>query len=257
MSSFIVNSFQIPNAVIDELMADLSGAELKCYLYVLRKTKGWNKQEDAISTSQFMAACNLSNRKVIDACNRLVELGLLEQKNGARGVKVFSVKSSTYEESSHVKKVHSTYEESSQDPMKKVHTQNNNINNTTKNNNNNPLPPKGESASADTCLGETQKTKIDYQSVIDIFNDVFADTPVSKIKVLNDERKKQVRRLAKELNSQFGVYTTKAFEDYFLDFKEQTIQKTWYWGQNDRNWVVDLDYITRPKVFAKTVENSL
>ena len=138
MSDFIVNSFQLPNSVIDELLADLTGAELKCYLYVLRKTKGWNKEEDAISVSQFMKVTGLSNRKVIDACERLVELGLLEQKIGSNKIKVFSVKdykTSSSEESSLVKKVHSGSEESSLSVVKKVHTQNNNINNTTKNNN--------------------------------------------------------------------------------------------------------------------------
>nr|DAM72542.1 MAG TPA: replication protein O [Caudoviricetes sp.] len=137
MSDFIVNSFQLPNSVIDELLADLTGAELKCYLYVLRKTKGWNKEEDAISVSQFMKVTGLSNRKVIDACERLVELGLLEQKIGSNKIKVFSVKdykTSGSEESSLVKKVHSSSEESSLSVVKKVHTQNNNINNTTKNN---------------------------------------------------------------------------------------------------------------------------
>ena len=138
MSDFAVNSFQLPNSVIDELLADLTGAELKCYLYVLRKTKGWNKEEDAISVSQFMKVTGLSNRKVIDACERLVELGLLEQKIGSNKIKVFSVKdykTSSSEESSLVKKVHSGSEESSLSVVKKVHTQNNNINNTTKNNN--------------------------------------------------------------------------------------------------------------------------
>ena len=138
MSDFIVNSFQLPNSVIDELLADLTGAELKCYLHVLRKTKGWNKEEDAISVSQFMKVTGLSNRKVIDACERLVELGLLEQKIGSNKIKVFSVKdykTSSSEESSLVKKVHSSSEESSLSVVKKVHTQNNNINNTTKNNN--------------------------------------------------------------------------------------------------------------------------
>lgn len=138
MVDFIVNSFQLPNSVIDELLADLTGAELKCYLYVLRKTKGWNKEEDAISVSQFMKVTGLSNRKVIDACERLVELGLLEQKIGSNKTKVFSVKdykTSSSEESSLVKKVHSSSEESSLSVVKKVHTQNNNINNTTKNNN--------------------------------------------------------------------------------------------------------------------------
>lgn len=146
MSKFIVNSFQLPNAVIDDLLSDLTGAELKCYLYVLRKTKGWNREEDAISVSQFMKVTGLSNRKVIDACEKLIELGLLEQKTGANKVKVFSVKDykiSGSEESSLVKKVHSGSEESSQRVVEKVHTQNNNINNTTKNNKN-PLPPKAK-----------------------------------------------------------------------------------------------------------------
>lgn len=145
MSDFVVNSFQLPNSVIDELLADLTGAELKCYLYVLRKTKGWNKEEDAISVSQFMKVTGLSNRKVIDACERLVELGLLEQKIGSNKIKVFSVKdykTSSSEESSLVKKVHSSSEESSLSVVKKVHTQNNNINNTTKNNNNNTRTAK-------------------------------------------------------------------------------------------------------------------
>ena len=145
MVDFIVNSFQLPNSVIDELLADLTGAELKCYLYVLRKTKGWNKEEDSISVSQFMKVTGLSNRKVIDACERLVELGLLEQKIGSNKIKVFSVKdykTSSSEESSLVKKVHSGSEESSLSVVKKVHTQNNNINNTTKNNNNNTRTAK-------------------------------------------------------------------------------------------------------------------
>lgn len=130
MSKFIPNSFQVPNAVIDELMAELSGAELKVYLLVLRKTKGWNKETDAISVSQFMESCNLSNRKVIDACNKLVELGLLEQKIGRNKIKVFSVKNYSCEESSLVKKVHSGSEESSLSVVKKVHTQNNTKQNT-------------------------------------------------------------------------------------------------------------------------------
>lgn len=142
-SRFIPNSFQVPNAVIDELMAELSGAELKLYLFVLRKTKGWNKEADAISVSQFMEACKLSNRKVIDGCKRLVELGLLAQVTGSRGTKVFSVKNYTCEESSLVKKVHSTSEESSLVTSEESSHTKYQVKNTTKNNN--PLnPPTGE-----------------------------------------------------------------------------------------------------------------
>ncbi|AVJ00247.1 phage replication protein O, N-terminal domain [Haemophilus influenzae] len=106
-------------------MAELSGAELKCYLAILRKTKGWNKDFDAVSVTQLMSVTGLSNRAVIDACNHLVELNLLYQKTGSRGVKIFSVNlcnNFTSEKSSPV-----TSEKSS-------HTKNN-IKNTTQNTN--------------------------------------------------------------------------------------------------------------------------
>lgn len=137
-SRFITNSFQVPNAVIDELMAELSGAELKCYLAILRKTKGWNKDFDAVSVTQLMSVTGLSNRAVIDACNHLVELNLLYQKTGSRGVKIFSVNlcnNFTSEKSSPVKKVHGTSEKSSPVTSEKSSHTKNNIKNTTQNTN--------------------------------------------------------------------------------------------------------------------------
>ncbi|KAA6208114.1 hypothetical protein F1968_11050, partial [Avibacterium paragallinarum] len=108
-NQFIPNSFQLPNSVVDDLIRDLTGSELKCYLVIVRKTKGWNKEYDAISISQLMEVTGLSNRAVIDACNRLTEIGLLTRQKGARGVNVFTpnlCKKFTSEESSPVKKVH-------------------------------------------------------------------------------------------------------------------------------------------------------
>ncbi|HII3690477.1 TPA: replication protein, partial [Pasteurella multocida] len=136
-SKFIPNSFQVPNAVIDDLMSQMSGAELKCYLAVIRKTKGWNKEEDAISITQLMEVTGLSNRKVIDACNSLVEIGLLNQKTGARNTKIFSInwcKKFTSEESSLVKKVHGKCEESSLVTSEESSHTKNNIKNTPTNN---------------------------------------------------------------------------------------------------------------------------
>ena len=141
MSKFIPNAFQIPNSVIDELLAKLTCAELKCYLFVVRKTKGWNKESDSISVSQFMEVTGLSNRSVITACESLVEMGLLERSGGERKLNTYSVKafeiSQTGEKSSSDKtgeNFSQTGEKSSSDLVKKVHTQNNNKN-TIQNNN--------------------------------------------------------------------------------------------------------------------------
>lgn len=125
MSKFIPNAFQIPNSVIDELLAKLTCAELKCYLFVVRKTKGWNKESDSISVSQFMKVTGLSNRSVITACESLVEMGLLERSGGERKLNTYSVKAFD---------ISQTGEKSSSDLVKKVHTQNNNKN-TIQNNN--------------------------------------------------------------------------------------------------------------------------
>ena len=139
MSKFIPNAFQIPNSVIDELLAKLTCAELKCYLFVVRKTKGWNKESDSISVSQFMEVTGLSNRSVITACESLVEMGLLERSGGERKLNTYSVKafdfSETGEKSSSDKtgeNFSETGEKSSSDLVKKVHTQNNNKKNTKK-----------------------------------------------------------------------------------------------------------------------------
>ena len=148
MSKFIPNAFQIPNSVIDELLAKLTCAELKCYLFVVRKTKGWNKEFDSISVSQFMEVTGLSNRSIITACESLVEMGLLERSGGERKLNTYSVKafeiSQTGEKSSSDKtgektsptgeNFSQTGEKSSSDLVKKVHIQNNNKN-TIQNNN--------------------------------------------------------------------------------------------------------------------------
>ena len=141
MSKFIPNAFQIPNSVIDELLAKLTCSELKCYLFVVRKTKGWNKESDSISASQFMEVTGLSKKSVITACESLVQMGLLERSGGERKLNTYSVKafyfSESGEKSTPVKSgvnFSESGEKSTPDLVKKLHPQNNNKN-TIQNNN--------------------------------------------------------------------------------------------------------------------------
>ena len=140
MSKFIPNAFQIPNSVVDELMAEMSGVELKCYLFVIRKTKGWNKEYDAISLTQFIKFTGASKTAVVDALKNLVELGLLVKKTGVRNTSVYAINlfgNQTSSENELVQKVNSTSSESELvTSSESEHTKNNNINTTTKNKNN-------------------------------------------------------------------------------------------------------------------------
>lgn len=78
MSRFIVNSFQIPNAIVDELMRHLSGNALKCYLLISRNTTGWGKSSDKISIDQFLRMTGIKDKRtVISDLDELVKLNLI------------------------------------------------------------------------------------------------------------------------------------------------------------------------------------
>lgn len=80
MSSFIPNSFQLPNALIDDgVMAEMKGAALAIYILIVRKTRGWQKETDAISISQFMKFTGYGKDAVISGAEKLVTLGLVSR----------------------------------------------------------------------------------------------------------------------------------------------------------------------------------
>jgi len=64
MNKFIPNSFQVPNVLVDEYITELSSHAFKLLIFIIRKTKGWQKEKDTISTSQLaevMGVKKLSN----------------------------------------------------------------------------------------------------------------------------------------------------------------------------------------------------
>lgn len=79
---FIPNSFQIANSVIDEYLSQMSGNALKCYILIVRKTRGWQKTHDSLSISQIQKATGIKSEKTVEkAINELVELGLIGKQS--------------------------------------------------------------------------------------------------------------------------------------------------------------------------------
>lgn len=75
---YIPNAFQIPNAVIDQHMAELSGTAFKCYALIIRKTAGWHKEVDYIPVSQFLQLCGIKKPETItSALQELEKIGLI------------------------------------------------------------------------------------------------------------------------------------------------------------------------------------
>src|SRR5215210_205141 len=56
----------IPDEIFDELMAELSGAELKVLLYICRRTFGFKKEKDKISLNQIANGIVTRDGRVLD-----------------------------------------------------------------------------------------------------------------------------------------------------------------------------------------------
>src|SRR5918998_799706 len=57
---------QVPDELFDELMAYLSGAELKVLLYIIRRTFGFKKDSDNISLRQICNGIKTREGEVLD-----------------------------------------------------------------------------------------------------------------------------------------------------------------------------------------------
>lgn len=77
MSKFTPNSFQVPNAFVDEVLCQIGDPAAKLYLIICRKTRGWYKEFDSISLSQFQKFSGKSRPTVTKALSELIQVGLV------------------------------------------------------------------------------------------------------------------------------------------------------------------------------------
>lgn len=72
-----INHTQIANEFLDNYMAICTGAEVKVFLAISRKTIGWHKETDKISLSLLETMTGLSNRHLVRAIKSLEEKELI------------------------------------------------------------------------------------------------------------------------------------------------------------------------------------
>ncbi len=77
MSKIVPNTFQTPNAMVDDFMRYLTGEETKCYLVLVRKIFGWHKEKDRIASSKIAEFTGLSEDTVKDCMKSLTSFGLV------------------------------------------------------------------------------------------------------------------------------------------------------------------------------------
>ena len=92
-----------PNDLIDDHMPDMSMAELKVVMVVLRKTVGWQKPKDVISLSQFVDATGLTRKPVTKGISDAIDRGVLCRERSGQSFRYWISSSG---ESPPVEKVH-------------------------------------------------------------------------------------------------------------------------------------------------------
>lgn len=91
MSKYTPNSFQVTNAFVDDAMNKISDPAVKIYLIINRKTRGWNKEVDALSISQLEKLSGKSRPTVVKCTNELVKVGLVTLHEQSVHGNVFSL----------------------------------------------------------------------------------------------------------------------------------------------------------------------
>lgn len=91
MSKYVPNSFQVTNAFVDEAMNKISDPAVKIYLIINRKTRGWNKEKDALSIKQLEELSGKSHPTVVKCTKELIKVGLVKLHKQSVHGNVFSL----------------------------------------------------------------------------------------------------------------------------------------------------------------------
>lgn len=124
------------------------------------------------------------------------------------------------------------------------------------------ISANAEHADEKTKTSKREKISVDYQGVMNAWNEIFNGSPIHMLKTLSQERKKAILKVAKVMLETPDVEScsVEVFTGYFQDFLSQAnsrANKFFFGGPNGDGWVAKFDYIMKPKTFLNTWENSL
>ncbi|MDY0532057.1 hypothetical protein NMV36_11765 [Pasteurella multocida] len=101
---------------------------------------------------------------------------------------------------------------------------------------------------------------IDYVGIGKAYNQCVAETgknlpSLADPENLSQARKRKIKILAAVMKKRFGSCDAETFKNYFLDFMKSA--RSFYFGENERGWRADFEYIVSEKIMDKTIEGSL
>ncbi|EAA7556000.1 replication protein [Salmonella enterica] len=117
------------------------------------------------------------------------------------------------------------------------------------NNNKTPLPPKG-GCDEGSKPEKRKPTKINYSEYLAAYNEIVGDRLPHAVEV-NSERQRKLKKLIDSL----ATKNIDGFRAYVKAF--MAAARPFHFGDNDRDWVANFDYLLRPKVLIAIREGTL
>lgn len=238
---------RLSNMLLEEYAgADLTKRQFKVLLAILRKTYGWNKPMDRISDSQISEIAKLPVKRCNEAKLELVRMGIIKQQGGMFGPnKNISEWCIPQNEGKSLKtgdKTSLKLREST--PSKQGDTKDT----IQKKEINTPLPHSEVSERDDKKSSRSKPTP--YEAVLQCYNEL-AEGKLPLAESLNAKRKRDIKRLLSELKEPTVEAASLYFEAFFSTARQ------FYFGDNDRSWRANFDYLLRSDTLMKTREGAL
>lgn len=242
---------RLANALYEELIgADLTKNQSKVAHAICRKTYGFGKKMDRISDSQLALITRLPRQKVNKAKNDLINMKVILREGMLIGpnksIDQWQIEGCHYSGDNVTTTVtkdvtktvtslspkQSHTKETIQKKEKKEHTQ-------SSGDDREPVKPE-----------KRKPVRIDYAEYLDAYNELVGDRLPHAVEA-NAERQRKLRKLIDSL----ATKNIDGFRAYVKAF--MSAARPFHFGDNDRDWVANFDYLLRPKVLIAIREGTL
>ncbi|MFV9375187.1 replication protein [Citrobacter portucalensis] len=241
---------RIANELLEAVMAaDLTARQLKVVLAVIRKTYGFGKKFDRITNTQIAMMTGIHHTHVCKAKNEMIAMNIIVTNGQAIGVnKVISewnFEISQVSESlaktanktlsnlaNGYKPTQLKTKETIQKKEKKENTQ-------SSCDDREPVKPE-----------KRKPVNFDYDEYLSVYNEIVGERLPHAVEA-NEERKRKIRKLVNSL----ATKNIDGFRAYVKAF--MAAARPFHFGDNDRDWVANFDYLLRPKVLVAIREGTL
>lgn len=239
---------RVANELTDSLlMADLTARQLKVMLAIMRKTYGFNKPMDRLTNTQIAAMTGIHHTHICAAKRQLIERKFLIADGVRIGVNKVVSEWISQDSLTLAKTANKTLAKSANGYKPTQLNTKDNIQKTI--NTNTPLPPKG--GCDEVSKPEKRKAvHINYNEYLEAYNEIVGDRLPHAVEA-NAERKRKLKTLIGSLATK-NLDGFKAYVNAFM-----RMARPFHFGDNDRGWSADFDYLLRPKVLTKIREGTL